>query len=478
MTIRIRKQGAASLKAGINAKSRQRRERLRSEVSLRALPMTMGRNDRQPELVLVERRIDEVRPANRRVRRSNAAHVASVMRSIESFGNCVPILIDGSGTIIDGSIRLDAANRLGHETIPCVVIDHLSAEQVRLLSIALNRLAESGEWDLEVLELELVDLKGAGIDISLSGFNDIELDVIMQPEVALGAASNADEPEPHETALSRLGDLWLLGTHRLICGDAISRETYDALMGSERAHMSFSDPPYNVPIAGFVSGLGKKKHADFAMACGEMSEEQFRAFLTTYLDCSREFSVPGAVIFGCMDWRHSHDMVEAARQAKLNFIQMCVWDKGSGAMGSLYRNAYELVHVFCSGSKPRLNNIELGRSGRDRTNVHCYPGAARRGSSAAQALKFHATPKPIELVEDYMLDVSARGEIVLDAFMGSGTTIIAAERCGRQARGIELEPKFVDVAVRRWQDLTGEQAIHAESGRTFDEISEDRAASE
>lgn len=223
-----------------------------------------------------------------------------------------------------------------------------------------------------------------------------------------------------------------------------------------------------------IRSLGKTKHENFISCSGEMSDSEFADFLYRYLELSREFCRDNAVIFACMDWRSAHLLVAAAKKTGLEHIQTCVWDKGSGAMGSLFRNAFELVHVFCKGHKPATNNIELGRHGRDRTNVQHYPGANRRGSSAAEALKWHSTPKPVELVEDYLLDVSHPGELVLDPFMGSGTTIMAAERCGRRARGIELDPKYVDVAVRRWQARTGQQARHAQSGLTFDRLGEIR----
>lgn len=278
-----------------------------------------------------------------------------------------------------------------------------------------------------------------------------------------------EEAEANLPIVTVPGDLWLLGNHRLYCGSSLEQQSYTSVLGDERARMSFGDPPYNLKIPGVVSGNGKVKHGNFAMGCGEMSDAEFRAFLRQYLELSAQFCLPNSVIFACMDWRQSHNLVLAAQEAKLQLAQMCIWDKGVGGMGSLYRNAFEQVHVYCNGKTPAVNNIQLGKSGRDRTNVQHYPGANQLGSSAAKALQTHATPKPVELVEDYMLDVSAKGDIVLDPFMGSGTTIIAAQKCDRRAYGIELEPRFVDCAIRRWEDMTGLEAVHADTRVSFAE---------
>ncbi|WBX86456.1 site-specific DNA-methyltransferase [Sphingosinicella microcystinivorans] len=435
----------------------------------------MPRNDLLPGIALVDRRLADLTPARRRLRKSDHAHIEARCRSISAFGFCVPVLINTDGTVVDGHIRIEAARRLGLETIPCILVDHLSEEELRLLSISLNRLAENGEWNLEELGIELAELQVLNMDLTLTGFDDIELDVLLQSAVESDDPDGDAVKDVHDAAPTSVpGDLWRLGEHRLLCGDATDTESYAALMRNECARMVFSGPPYNIRIKGFVSGLGKIKHEDSALGCGEMSPAQFRIFLGQYLDLCQQSILPGSVIYVCMDWRHSHDLVLAAQDTQLNLIQMCVWDKGSGAMGSLYRNAYELIHIYCAETKPATNNIELGKSGRDRTNVQHYPGANRKGSSAAEALKLHATPKPVELVEDFILDVTKRGDIVLDPFVGSGTTIIAAEICGRRAYCIEIDPKFVDRTIRRWESRTGQKAIHETSGLTLEELADER----
>ena len=387
------------------------------------------------------------------------------------FGNgFLPACADcGEGAIIDGHIRWEAACRLGLEAIPCIVIDHLAKNEVRLLAISLNRMAENGEWDLSALQIELADLRALDFDLSLTGFSALEMDILLQDPMEKALNSLNEETEADLPIVTVSGDLWLLGNHRLYCGSSLEQHSYTSVLGDERARMSFGDPPYNLKIPGVVSGNGKAKHGDFAMGCGEMSDAEFRAFLRQYLELSAQFCLPNSVIFACMDWRQSHNLVLAAQEAKLQLVQMCIWDKGVGGMGSLYRNAFEQVHVYCNGKTPAVNNIQLGKSGRDRTNVQHYPGANQLGSSAAKALQTHATPKPVELVEDYMLDVSAKGDIVLDPFMGSGTTIIAAQKCDRRAYGIELEPRFVDCAIRRWEDMTGLEAVHANTRVSFAE---------
>lgn len=467
--------GKKSVKEGINAKARQRRKRLAEKPDTKSGGTIIARNSIPSDLKVEQRSPGDLTPSSRRTRKSNPAHVDKVYRSIVAFGFCKPVLIEADGTIIDGHICREAALRLGMETIPCIVVDHLTRHERRLLAITLNRLAEDGEWDVSMLEQELTDLKELDLDLSLTGFEGIEIDVMLDGSASRRKPGKINPRDDTLPIISRPGDLWVMGDHRLLNADSLDSESYVRLMEDMKAVLVFSDPPYNCPIEGFVSGKGKVRHKDFAMACGEMSPAEFQAFLYRYLALCRAHTISGALIYACMDWRQDHRMVLAGEEAKLSHVHKCVWDKGVGAMGSLYRNAHELINVFCNGKTPKINNIQLGRFGRDRTNVLHYPGANQPGSSAAKALKLHATPKPVEMVEDFMLDASHRGDIVLDPFMGSGTTIIAAEQCGRQARGIEIEPLFVDRAIRRWEELTGKQAIHAETGLSLADMAAERA---
>jgi hypothetical protein len=242
--------------------------------------------------------------------------------------------------------------------------------------------------------------------------------------------------------------------------------------------MVFIDPPYNVPINGHVSGLGKVKHRDFAMASGEMSEARYVGFLGTCFGYLIGHSVNGSIHFICMDWRHSFELLSAARPIYSELKNLCVWNKDNGGMGSLYRSKHELVFVFKNGSATHINNVELGRHGRNRTNVWDYAGVNSLRDGRLEELAMHPTVKPVALVADAILDCSKRGGIVLDCFGGSGTTLIAAEKTGRRGYLMELDAAYVDVAIRRFQKLTGKQATHGETQRTFADLERDRIGGE
>lgn len=322
--------------------------------------------------------------------------------------------------------------------------------------------------------IEVADLNDLEVDLTSTGFSPQELDIILLDDDD-GDPDKESLPEPPVHPVTESGDLWLLGEHRVLCGNALEKTSYARLLGDDAVHAVLTDPPYNVPVAGHVSGLGKKTHAEFAMASGEMSEAEWQTFLDSVLGLLSEPLIDGGVMFAFMDWRSIHRLYAAGLDAGLNLANLVVWYKEAGSMGSLYRSAHELVAVFCKGRTPRINNVELGRYGRDRSNVWVAPGANRPGSSANAMLAFHATPKPVELCVDAILDVTERGDTVLDAFLGSGTTLVAADKAGRRCCGIEIEPRFVDVILRRWQQLTGREAVLAETGETFSKVEVRRA---
>lgn len=459
-------------------KTKKRRKAQEGKRRQAELGSGVRRNDLLPELQLRNVEIGSLNSAARLTRRLNEDHVERIMVSIADLGFTVPILI-ADDKILDGHTRLEAARRLGLDQVPAVDVSHLSDIEIRKLALAANRLGELGEWDLDLLRIEFQELIELDIDLSATGFTLPEQDIILlDPD---DTASEHDEDEvgaPPEVPVTQAGDLWLLDAHRVRCGNALEAEPYTELLEGVPAHVVVTDPPYNVKIKGNVSGLGKKTHDEFAMASGEMNDAEWQAFLDSVLALLASFLVSGAVLFVFMDWRSVHCLYQAGFAAKLKLLNLAVWYKESGAMGTLYRSAHELVAVFCKGDKPRINNVELGKHGRDRTNVWCAPGANRRGSSAHEMLGEHATPKPVELCADAILDVTERGDTVLDAFLGSGTTLIAAEKTHRRCCAIELEPRFVDVAVRRWERLTGRQAILAETGETFDEVAARRSSAE
>jgi DNA modification methylase len=474
MVAQMRQDLPVGLKQQIQAAQRARRKGRSNEVDFDSLSH-IKRNDPAPTLKLEAREPEALKPAKRRVRRSSPEQLQRVMRAMAQLGCLAPPLINACDEIIDGHIVVEAAQRLGVDEIQCLIAEHLSADEERLARIALNRLAETGEWDAEMLALDLRELASAGFDLQTSGFDALQIDHILG--ISIDEIIAGDKiGDPPISPVTRPGDLWVLGKHKLFCGDARLAASYEHLLDHEKVQCVFSDPPYNIKIEGVVSGLGKVKHSDFAMACGEMTDDGFRSFLTAYLDRCREHCVTGAVIFACMDWRQIDLLLLAGRDAGLQRLNKIIWNKGSGGMGGLYRSAYEEIVVFGTAKASAVNNVQLGRHGRDRTNVWTYPGANKMGSSAKKALKDHPTPKPVELVADAMLDVTRRGDVVLDPFMGSGTTIMACEYEERLGRGIEFDPAYVDVAIRRWEEATGKQARHTSLGLTFSEVGDQRRA--
>lgn len=454
-----------------------RRQALDQQRQLAELAGGSRRNDLVPDLVVTTVAVAELQESVHRVREIKPEHVTRLTRSIADLGFCQPVLIAG-GEIIDGHARIKAAKLLGLTEVPAIDCAHLSAAEVRKLRLAINRIGELGEWDLGLLKVEVRDLLDLEIDLDATGFSSQELDIIVLDavgEVAEGEDEALDE-ELLDNVVTRRGDIWVLGDHRIACGSSIEPETIERLLGDEPVHAVIADFPYNVPIGGNVSGLGKVRHGEFAMASGEMTREEFHHFLAASLECCKRHLLAGSAVFGFMDWRSIDLLYRAGETAGLSLVNLIVWYKQSGGMGGNYRSAHELIALLCNGPTLRTNNIQLGRHGRDRTNVWSMPGANRPGSSANEMLRQHATPKPVELCVDALLDVTHRGETVLDPFLGSGTTLIAAEKCRRRCVGIELEPRFVDVALARWSKLSGSEPILLETGEPLAEVAGRREA--
>lgn len=426
-------------------------------------------------LHITEQPIAALKAYARNARRHSDRQIDLIARSIREFGFLNPVLVDGTNAIVAGHGRFGAAQRLGLETVPTVRIEHLSKAQVRAYRIADNRIAELSDWDEDLLRLEILDLNDLELagdldfEVTLTGFDTPQIDILLGAPKAKAAApaERLDLPDADAVAVTRSGDMWQLGRHRILCGDALQGMSYDELMAGDTARMIFADPPYNVPINGHVRTGGGGGHREFAMGVGEMSETQFRDFLRQCLRASVAQVMDGAIVMICMDWRHIGELINAGEAEGLALINLCVWNKTNGGMGSLYRSKHELVAVFKKGSAPHVNNVELGRHGRYRTNVWDYAGVNTFRRGRAEDLVDHPTVKPTALVADAIRDVSNRGEIVLDPFSGSGATLLAAEKTGRVARVIEIDPLYVDVAIRRWQALTGEEARLVCSGESF-----------
>jgi DNA modification methylase len=406
--------------------------------------------------------------------------IRQIARSIKAFGFAVPILVDRDNKIVAGIGRFLAAESLGYSEIPVVRLEHLTEAQAKAFRIADNRLTENSGWDDRLLAESLKELADLDLDFSLeaTGFEMGEIDFRIEELTADPVDADTDDkadalsvPE-NCPAVSKRGDLWFLRKHRLLNDNALDSRPFQNLMQGKPAAMVFVDPPYNVPIEGHASGLGMIHHREFEMGVGEMNSSQFTSFLTLALSLLARHSADGAILFVCMDWRHMTELLAAGKASDLQLKNICVWVKHNAGMGSLYRSHYENVAVFKSGRGPHRNNIELGRHGRSRSNVWSYPGANNFGRATDEGylLGLHPTPKPVRLVCDAILDCSARGDMVLDSFLGSGTTLIAAERTSRRCYGLEIDPLYVDTAVRRWQAYTGDRAVHAATGRRFDDI--------
>jgi hypothetical protein len=414
----------------------------------------------------------------RNPRHHSRPQIRQIARSIKAFGFAVPILVDRNNQIVAGHGRYLAAQSLGLVEVPVVRLEHLTPAQAKALRIADNRLTENSSWDARLLAESLKELSELELDFSLEdlGFEMGEIDFRIE---GLNADSDNDDdkadvlpPQRDLPAVTTNGDMFLLERHRVICGNALEPRSFEILMQGVLAGTGFIDPPYNVRIDGHASGLGAIHHREFAMASGEMSQGQFTSFLTLALTLLSRNSAEGAILFACMDWRHLGEMLAASTASGLQLKNNCVWVKHNAGMGSLYRSQYENILVLKVGRGPHRNNVELGRHGRHRSNVWTYPAVNNfgRATDEGHLLELHPTVKPVRLVADAILDCSARGDIVLDSFLGSGTTLIAAERTGRICYGMEIDPLYVDTALRRWQAYTGEHAVHAATGKRFDDI--------
>jgi DNA modification methylase len=409
------------------------------------------------ELAVTYRPVDSLVPDPRNARTHPKRQIDQICASIRAFGFTNPILVDTDGGIIAGHGRLLAAKALGMAEVPTIVLSGLNAARKRALRIADNKIALNAGWDLDLLKLELGDLAAVDLDLDLAvtGFSGGEIDVILKapddPDDEVIAAVPA-------TPRSRPGDIWILGEHRIGCGDGRDLSFLRAVIGGEaRVDAAFLDPPYNVAINGHANTRGR--HREFAMASGEMSEAAFRIFLAETLGACREVSRDGAVHFVCMDWRHMDDVTAVGKGIYGELLNLCVWNKSNAGMGSLYRSRHELVFVYKVGKAPHLNAVELGRHGRNRTNVWDYASVNTFAGSRRDDLALHPTVKPTALVADAIQDVTRRGDLVLDIFLGSGTTLIAAQRVGRCFRGVDIDPAYVDVAIGRWATMTGREPV-------------------
>ncbi|WP_156680906.1 site-specific DNA-methyltransferase [Sphingomonas profundi] len=405
-------------------------------------------------------------PTNPRVHKPK--QIRQLTDSIKRFGFTNPILIDGESNILAGHGRLAAAKLAGLKTVPTICLAGLTQAEKRAYIIADNKLGDSSSFDRKLLaqEVSFILETEPDFDIELTGFELNDLDLMLDAGMQAPARQKPiPPPERDRPACSRPGDLWILGEHKLYCGDALKPESFKRLLGRERARMIFVDPPYNQP-AKAITGKGRVRHDDFAMAAGEMSEAEFVAFLTTACTLMAKASVDGALHYICMDWHHQFELLTAGRAVFDDLLNICVWAKAAPGMGSFYRSQHEFVGIFKRGRRPHCNNIELGKHGRNRSNLWSYTSGSSLSPARQEELSWHATVKPVAMVQDALLDASRRNDLILDGFGGSGTTLIAAERCGRRARMIELDPYYCDVIIRRFEKESGLKAV-ADNGDTL-----------
>ena len=409
------------------------------------------------QLTVVYRPISDLKPDPRNARTHPKRQIEQLCSSIRQFGFTNPVLVDEAGILIAGHGRLRAAKELGLAEVPTIELSGLTEAQKKALRLADNKIALNAGWDLEILKLELVEIATLDVDfdMSLTGFASGEMDVVLK------AANDPDDEVIPAVPLgprTRMGDIWILGDHRIGCGDGRDVAFLRKVIGDGRMiDAAFLDPPYNVKINGHANAKGR--HREFAMASGEMTDEVFRTFLAETLGAAAKVSRDGAVHYICMDWRHLEDVSGVGRSAYGDLLNLCVWNKSNAGMGSLYRSKHEMVFVYRVGSAPHANMVELGRHGRNRTNVWDYPSVNSMAGSRREDLDLHPTVKPVAMVADAYQDVTKRGDLVFDMFLGSGTSLIAAERTGRHFRGCDIDPAYVDVAVERWAQATGQTPV-------------------
>lgn len=437
---------------------------------------------RTAHLAVSPRKIADLFKSPNNPRVHSPRQIQQIARSIAAFGFNCPVLIDKHDRIIAGHGRVDAALSLGLDVVPTIRLDHLSAAEAKALLVADNRLAEQASWNDGLLGVNFVELLADELtfDISVTGFEIPEIDELVLGDSTALAVNDDEAVVETGPAVAQSGDVWILGDHRVLCADALDPASYERLLQGEKAAIAVVDFPYNVPIAGHVGGNGRIQHREFAMAAGEMTEGEFRAFLSAACGYLVHHSVDGAIHYCFMDWRSSRVLQEAADPHYSALKNIVVWQKDSPGLGSFYRSQHEFVFVYKVGTAPHQNNIQLGRYGRNRSNVWTHAGANSfaRKSGEGNLLAYHPTSKPVALIADALLDASSPRDIVLDSFAGAGATLIAAERTGRVARTIEIDPVYVDTTIRRWQRIAKKPAVHATCGCTFDELEEQGGARE
>lgn len=456
-----------SIKRAVNKKAKTWRNAQTAEARLVA---ALARDDNSciRDCPMERRPLDSLVLSGRDIYKSDTDQLRRWVEFGHRYRFFPPILVR-EHVIVWGEDIFAAAQRLELPDLPCLIADHLTDTEIGMVKIALHQQVTLRDVDQSVLRVILDEIEP--VDLDCTFLSTAEIDVILLDDSGI---SPGPVPGPPKMAVSKAGDVFILGANRVHCGDATQQASYQALMGGTAACASVTDIPYNIPIAGNVSGLGKVKHGEFIMGTGEWTEEEFSSFMVTVFTLMRQYCIEGAAIGSFIDWRSVDLLVSAGKGIGLTLANMAIWIKSPG-MGTFLRSAHELYPIFCNGPQLAHNNVMLGAYGRNRSNVWCYPSANQQGSSANKALASHPTPKNLEMIMDHILDISPRGGVILDPFLGSGTTLIAAEKTGRRCFGLELDPKYVDVTIARWEQLTGSEAIHEETGLGFAALRKQRA---
>lgn len=439
------------------------------------LPRVLRRRLANHPLVVEEVRVADIKPYPRALRRHSQADIELLMDHLSVTGPTGVITTDEDLVVVNGHAVLEAAGRLGLETFPVIRLSGFSPTELDAIRIALNKLGERATWNVDNLAIVIPEIIASGFPILTIGLSQVEIDISSLPKVDQEVDDDVGD-EPIGPPVSGIGDLWICGRHRIVCGDCREQANYTRLLGELSARLTLTDPPYNLKIAGHVSGHGGVQHDDFQMASGEMSRPDFIAFQQTVFQHCADVSLDGALLYAFIDSQHVADQIAAGEAVFGQLKQICVWVKGSAGLGAFYRSRHELVTIWKKGGVAHVNNFGLGGTGRYRTTVWEAPGYASFGADRDQALSWHPTVKPQSLLQDAILDVTHQGDVVLDPFGGSGSTLIAAERTNRIARLIEIEPKYVDVTLRRFMALSDEPPILESTGETFEQVQARRAA--
>ena len=408
--------------------------------------------------------IESIILRSKSLRKHSKKQLQKLKNAINKVGYVNSILLDEKYNILAGELRLFAAKELGFTQIPAIILENLTPEEIEAIRILDNRIAEDGEWNFENLKDEIEKLMKFDITFEDLGFDTVDYDEIF-------LIKNSGENKVHDTDKEdeswldvniptkvKTGDLWRLGDHFIFCGDSLNDKSFEILMRGELAKIVVTDPPYNCKIKGHVCGLGKTQHEEFAMASGEMTDSEFAEFISKFMQNLVKFSCDGSLSYIFMDWVGVKLLLTQGKKHYSELKNITVWNKGVGGMGAFYRSQHEMVPIFKNGKAKHQNHIQLGKNGRYRTNVWDYSGIRVTNPGSLDLLRLHPTVKPVAMLHDILLDASSKNDVVLDCFGGSGSTLIAAERCKRRARLIEISPRYCDVIIYRWRQETGKTA--------------------